>query len=64
MATELINRDSDFNVLPIDEGEEPSLFWEALGGKKKYARDAKFMEHTRLFRCTNEKGKNHFTIPI
>lgn len=56
VANELINRDDDFTVLQIDEGHEPALFWEALGGKKKYDQDAGFMKHTRLFRCTNEKG--------
>lgn len=40
----------------INEGEEPDEFWEALGGKKPYETNADFMNYTRLFRCTNEKG--------
>uniref|UniRef100_A0A914HBG3 Gelsolin-like domain-containing protein n=1 Tax=Globodera rostochiensis TaxID=31243 RepID=A0A914HBG3_GLORO len=56
VASELINRDTDFSVLRIEEGSEPPLFWTALGGKKKYDRDADFMNCTRLFRCTNDKG--------
>lgn len=40
----------------IREGCETELFWTALGGKKKYDVDADFMNWTRLFRCTNDKG--------
>ncbi|KAB0794381.1 hypothetical protein PPYR_11220 [Photinus pyralis] len=41
----------------LAEGEEPdNFFWVGLGGKKPYETDAGFMEHTRLFRCSNEKG--------
>lgn len=40
----------------INEGEEPENFWTALGGKKSYENNAEFMNYTRLFRCTNEKG--------
>ncbi|KAL3090287.1 hypothetical protein niasHS_006739 [Heterodera schachtii] len=56
VASELIGRDSDFAVQRVEEGNEPLLFWKALGGKKKYDRDADFMDYTRLFRCTNDKG--------
>ncbi|XP_014610510.1 PREDICTED: protein flightless-1 [Polistes canadensis] len=45
----------------LNEGEEPdNFFWVALGGKKPYDTDADFMNYTRLFRCSNEKG--YFTI--
>lgn len=45
----------------VNEGEEPeNFFWVALGGKKPYETDATFMEYTRLFRCSNEKG--YFTV--
>ncbi|KAG8172315.1 hypothetical protein JTE90_012020 [Oedothorax gibbosus] len=45
----------------LNEGEEPeNFFWVALGGHKPYDKDAKFMNHTRLFRCSNEKG--YFSI--
>jgi hypothetical protein len=45
----------------INEGEEPdNFFWVALGGKKPYEKDADFMNYTRLFRCSNEKG--YFTV--
>lgn len=41
----------------LNEGEEPdNFFWVALGGRKPYELDANFMEFTRLFRCSNEKG--------
>jgi len=43
----------------IEEGKEPQLFWQTLGGgggNRKYDKNADFMQHTRLFRCTNEKG--------
>jgi len=40
----------------IKEGEEPDLFWVALGGRKPYDTNADFMQYTRLFRCSNEKG--------
>jgi len=45
----------------LNEGEEPdNVFWLALGGRKEYAKDADFMNYTRLFRCSNEKG--YFTV--
>ncbi|KAJ8964532.1 hypothetical protein NQ314_004827 [Rhamnusium bicolor] len=41
----------------LSEGEEPdNFFWLGLEGKKPYETDATFMEYTRLFRCSNEKG--------
>ncbi|XP_033231107.1 protein flightless-1 isoform X1 [Belonocnema kinseyi] len=45
----------------LNEGEEPdNFFWVGLGGKKPYENNAEFMQYTRLFRCSNEKG--YFTI--
>lgn len=45
----------------INEGQEPNnFFWVALGGEKPYEQDAEYMQFTRLFRCSNEKG--YFTI--
>lgn len=45
----------------LNEGEEPeNFFWVALGGRKPYDMDAAYMEYTRLFRCSNEKG--YFTV--
>ncbi|VDP04031.1 unnamed protein product [Heligmosomoides polygyrus] len=61
VAEEMINRhDEHLPVEVIKEGEEPSDFWEYLGGKKNYERDSTFFRYTRLFRCTNEKG--YFTV--
>ncbi|XP_066138736.1 protein flightless-1 isoform X1 [Euwallacea fornicatus] len=41
----------------ISEGEEPdNFFWLGLNGRKPYDSDATFMQYTRLFRCSNEKG--------
>ncbi|KAK7571791.1 hypothetical protein V9T40_014263 [Parthenolecanium corni] len=45
----------------INEGEEPdNFFWVALGGQKPYEESANFMNFTRLFRCSNERG--YFTV--
>lgn len=45
----------------INEGNEPeNFFWVGLVGKKDYDKDAEFMQYTRLFRCSNEKG--YFSI--
>ncbi|VDN08086.1 unnamed protein product [Thelazia callipaeda] len=56
VANELINRNSEFPVQVVKEGEEPEKFWECLGGRKKYDTNGDFLNFTRLFRCTNEKG--------
>jgi hypothetical protein len=49
--------DSDyFTISIIPEGEEPQTFWDGLGGKKEYEREASFMYYSRLFRCSNDKG--------
>ncbi|XP_071963998.1 protein flightless-1 homolog [Antedon mediterranea] len=45
----------------LTEGEEPENFWwVALGGKRPYDTDTDYMEHVRLFRCSNDKG--FFTV--
>ncbi|XP_012256387.1 protein flightless-1 isoform X2 [Athalia rosae] len=45
----------------LNEGEEPdNFFWVGIGGKKPYDTNADYMNYTRLFRCSNEKG--YFTI--
>lgn len=45
----------------LNEGEEPdNFFWVGIGGRKPYDTDAEFMQYTRLFRCSNEKG--YFTV--
>jgi hypothetical protein len=51
-----------FSLQILNEGEEPNnFFWVGLGGRKKgYDSDAQFMNHARLFRCSNEKG--YFTV--
>lgn len=50
----------DYRISILSEGEEPYDFWNFLGGKKEYEKDASFMQYTRLFRCSNDKG--YFTI--
>lgn len=45
----------------LNEGEEPeNFFWVGLGGRKPYDEEADFMQYSRLFRCSNEKG--YFTV--
>ncbi|XP_041979450.1 protein flightless-1 [Aricia agestis] len=45
----------------VTEGSEPdNFFWVGLGGRKPYDTDADFLRHTRLFRCSNERG--YFTV--
>lgn len=44
----------------IREGDEPAAFWSQIGGRKDYEQDSSYMEHTRLFRCSNDKG--YFSI--
>ncbi|OQV19254.1 Protein flightless-1 [Hypsibius exemplaris] len=45
----------------VKEGQEPdNFFWNALGGKKPYESNADFLQFSRLFRCSNEKG--YFTV--
>ncbi|CAH1638328.1 unnamed protein product [Spodoptera littoralis] len=45
----------------ITEGSEPdNFFWVGIGGRKPYDTDADYLNYTRLFRCSNEKG--YFTV--
>lgn len=45
----------------INEGQEPeNFFWIGVGGRKPYEVDGEFMNYSRLFRCSNEKG--YFTV--
>ncbi|CAG0888012.1 unnamed protein product [Cyprideis torosa] len=47
----------DWSLQVLSEGEEPeNFFWVALGGKKEYDHDGKFLEKARLFRCSNDRG--------
>lgn len=49
------------SVQVLNEGEEPdNFFWVGIGGRKPYDTDSEFMQYTRLFRCSNEKG--YFTV--
>lgn len=52
----------DYSIQILNEGEEPeNFFWVGLGGKSDtYSQDAEYMRHSRLFRCSNEKG--FFTV--
>ncbi|VDP66454.1 unnamed protein product, partial [Schistosoma mattheei] len=45
---------TDFHIVP--EGSEPPLFWQVLGGQKKYDTSADFLTYGRLFRLSNEQG--------
>ncbi|KAK7075215.1 hypothetical protein SK128_020054 [Halocaridina rubra] len=46
-----------YSLQVVREGEEPdNFFWIGIGGSKPYDKDAAYMHHTRLFRCSNEKG--------
>ncbi|MFH4980909.1 hypothetical protein AB6A40_007618 [Gnathostoma spinigerum] len=57
IARDMINiGECEFPVHVINEGEEDDMFWEYIGGKKKYDTNGDFVSYTRLFRCTNEKG--------
>ena len=50
-----------FSLQILNEGEEPNnFFWVGLGGQKPHEADAAFMESSRLFRCSNDKG--YFTV--
>jgi hypothetical protein len=60
VASDLLNHDNVYDEVVIREGEETQEFWKNIGGKKKYSQDADFMNYTRLFRCSNEKG--HFSV--
>jgi hypothetical protein len=60
VARDLLNREG-WTLQVVAEGSESDDFWTALGAAggvptRKYDTDADFMQYTRLFRCTNEKG--------
>lgn len=48
----------DHSIQILNEGEEPeNFFWVGLGSQTdSYPEDANYMRHSRLFRCSNEKG--------
>ncbi|BHF73299.1 hypothetical protein SprV_0401638000 [Sparganum proliferum] len=43
-------------VLSISEGGENEAFWNALGGKRSYDKNADYMNYARLFRLSNDAG--------
>jgi len=46
-----------FSLQVLNEGEEPvNFFWVGLGERKAYDTQADFLDHARLFRCSNERG--------
>ncbi len=46
-----------FSLQVLNEGEEPdNFFWVALGERKAYDTQADFLNHVRLFRCSNDRG--------
>ena len=46
-----------FSLQVLNEGEEPdNFFWVGLGERKMYDTQAEFLDHARLFRCSNERG--------
>ncbi|ELV14016.1 Protein flightless-1 like protein [Tupaia chinensis] len=59
LAEDILNTmfDASYSKQVINEGEEPeNFFWVGIGAQKPYDDDAEYMKHTRLFRCSNEKG--------
>ncbi|XP_020033034.1 protein flightless-1 homolog isoform X2 [Castor canadensis] len=59
LAEDILNTmfDASYSKQVINEGEEPeNFFWVGMGAQKPYDDDAEYMKHTRLFRCSNEKG--------
>ncbi|XP_014398336.1 PREDICTED: protein flightless-1 homolog isoform X3 [Myotis brandtii] len=59
LAEDILNTmfEASYSKQVISEGEEPeNFFWVGLGTQKPYDDDAEYMKHTRLFRCSNEKG--------
>lgn len=43
-------------VVSISEGGENDAFWNALGGKRSYDKNADYMNYARLFRLSNDAG--------
>uniref|UniRef100_A0A8C0DTX9 Protein flightless-1 homolog n=1 Tax=Balaenoptera musculus TaxID=9771 RepID=A0A8C0DTX9_BALMU len=59
LAEDILNSmfEASYSKQVINEGEEPeNFFWVGIGARKPYDDDAEYMKHTRLFRCSNEKG--------
>ncbi|XP_062999669.1 protein flightless-1 homolog [Elgaria multicarinata webbii] len=59
LAEDIMNHmfDDSYSKQVINEGEEPeNFFWVGIGAQKSYDGDADYMKHSRLFRCSNEKG--------
>ncbi|KFV77822.1 Protein flightless-1, partial [Struthio camelus australis] len=59
LAEDIMNHmfDDSYSKQVINEGEEPeNFFWVGIGSQKPYDEDADYMKHSRLFRCSNEKG--------
>lgn len=59
LAEDILNSmfEASYSKQVINEGEEPeNFFWVGIGAQKPYDDDAEYMKHTRLFRCSNEKG--------
>ncbi|XP_077019526.1 protein flightless-1 homolog isoform X2 [Tamandua tetradactyla] len=59
LAEDILNTmfEASYSKQVINEGEEPeNFFWVGIGAQKPYDDDAEYMKHTRLFRCSNEKG--------
>ncbi|KAI6076565.1 Protein flightless-1-like protein [Aix galericulata] len=59
LAEDIMNQmfDDSYSKQVINEGEEPeNFFWVGIGSQKPYDEDAEYMKHSRLFRCSNEKG--------
>lgn len=52
----LIHGLTEYSIKIINEGSEPATFWQALGAHQDYDHDASFLNYTRLFRCSNDKG--------
>ncbi|XP_007448451.1 PREDICTED: protein flightless-1 homolog isoform X2 [Lipotes vexillifer] len=59
LAEDILNSmfEASYSKQVISEGGEPeNFFWVGIGAQKPYDDDAEYMKHTRLFRCSNEKG--------
>uniref|UniRef100_A0A8C5SW37 Protein flightless-1 homolog n=1 Tax=Laticauda laticaudata TaxID=8630 RepID=A0A8C5SW37_LATLA len=59
LAEDIMNHmfDDSYSKQVINEGEEPeNFFWVGIGAQKPYDGDAEYMNFSRLFRCSNEKG--------
>lgn len=44
------------SISVVREHQEPVEFWNHLGGRKEYETDSSFLQNTRLFKCSNDKG--------